>query len=138
MPETLWAVLHDRYFPLRTKIRCHNTKRQYCLAVQDYTEALGRPPTLDDLTDDGLARLMVHLGSRELAAITINERVGRIASLWRWLAKRGVVKCWPTLEALPVPERIPKAWTKEELQALFASVWKEVGHINGILAREWW
>lgn len=136
--ETLLTVLRDRYFPLRTKIRSEDTKRQYRFAVNDYAELLGRPPTIADLTDDGMARLMVHLNDRGLAEITINERVGRITALWRWLAKRGMVGVWPTIEPLPVPDNIPRAWTKEELRALFASVWKEQGLIAGILARDWW
>lgn len=136
--ECLLAVLTDRYFPLRTKIRSEDTRRQYRFAINDYAEALGRPPTLGDLTDDGMARLMVHLTDRGLAEITINERVGRITALWRWLAKRGVVSHWPTIEPIPVPERIPRAWTQDELRSLFASVQKELGHIGGVLARDWW
>lgn len=136
--ETLWAVLHDQYFKLRTKIRSEDTRRQYRFALQDYAGLLGRPPTIDDLQDDGLAALIVHLTARGLAEITINERIGRIAALWRWLAKRGLINHWPTVEALPVPERVPRAWSKDELKALFASVAKELGLIGGILAREWW
>lgn len=138
MSESLWSLLHDSYFPLRTKIRSEDTRRQYRYAVNDYAEVLGRVPTKDDLTDDGMARLIVHLTERGLAEITINERVGRLCGLWRWLAKRGMVQHWPTIEALPVPEKIPCAWSKEELERLFHSVSKESGLIAGILAREWW
>lgn len=135
----LWDILHESFFRVRVTIRSEHTRDQYRFSVNDFAEMLGRTPVGDDLTDDNLAALLNYLSDkRGLAEITANERVGRLKTLWTWMAKRGHLSCFPTLARIPQPERIPRAWTAEELRRLFLSFQSEQGELCGIPACLWW
>jgi len=134
----LWQVCTDFYFPRRLTIQHEHTKLQYRFAINNLGEYLGRIPIVYDLTDDNVVGMMAHLRQKGLAPRTINERRSRLHALWTWLAKRGHVRLFPTTEPLPEPKRIPRAWSREQLQALFESIEQEdlpVGPIPGPL---WW
>lgn len=135
---SLWKICHDQYFKIRLSIRSEDTRNQYRFALQNFSSALGRTAGLDDLTDDNLARMCHWLTEKGLAAITVNERVGRIKSLWTWLARRGKVPTFPTLERIPAADSTPRAWTVDELRRLFAACAVQPGTICGISAGAWW
>jgi integrase len=134
----LWSICTDHYFKTRIKLRSEKTRTQYRLAVNNLSSLLGRPAVLTDLTDDNLAMLCHLLLDEELSPYTVNERVGRLKSVWTWAAKKGFLSTFPTLERVPVEELIPRAWSVAELRALFDSCANEPGTIAGIPARDWW
>lgn len=137
--ETIRSILTDSYFRLRPTIRSDHTRLQYKLAVNDFADLLGRTPLKSDLTDDNLNALLIYLlDVRGLAEITANERVGRLKTLWTWLAKRGALPYFPTLSRIPQPERVPRSWNVEELRRLFASFAQEQGELCGVPAKLWW
>jgi integrase len=134
----LWTLCTDHYFPRRLSIRTQKTKDQYRYAVNDFERVLGRPPNRHDLTDDNLTIMVGSMLARGLEPITVNERVGRLKTLQTWLAKRGLVSTFPTLERLEVPDPSPLAWQWDEMRRLFLSCRQEPGHIAGIPAGDWW
>jgi integrase len=136
----LWTVCTEYFFPLRLSIRAKNTRNQYAYACNDFAAVLGRRPTMADLSDDNLVRLTHYLlgPDRNLAERSANERVGRLKSLWNWLAKRGELRTFPTVLPVPEPERIPRAWDTDQLRRLFLSFEEERGMIFGITAKVWW
>lgn len=136
--ETRLDTALDFYFRFNPRVRCEATRRQYRFAVNDYCLGFDHPATIADLSDDGIALMMTRLESRGLAAKTINERRGRINCFWSWLAKRGVVKLWPTMPRIPEPLRTPRAWTSAELQRLFAAFSMVRGKVGGVPAGLWW
>lgn len=136
--NTLWSICHEQYFKIRLSIRSEDTRNQYRFALKNFATVLGRPPELADLTDDNLAMLCHWLTNEGLAPITVNERVGRLKTLWTWLARRGKVPTFPTLERMPVPHTTPRAWTVDELRRLFDACAKEQGFVAGIPAGSWW
>ena len=136
--QSLWSICHDQYFKIRVTLRSEKTRIQYRLAINNLSTVLSRTPTLNDLTDDNLAKLCHWLLDEELSPFTVNERVGRIKAIWTWAARRGLVRTFPTLERVPVEDQIPRAWSVEELQRLFASCAQERGLIDGIPAAAWW
>lgn len=140
MNAPLWQICTDDYFPLRPSIRCDNTRRQYKIALESFAEQLGRAATLADLTDDSITRWMTWLlGLRPALSVnTVRERVGRVQTLWTWLAKRGVVRQWPTVCRPPAVDPLPVALTEDQLRRLFASAAKERGRIAGVPADLWW
>lgn len=138
LDEHLWKLCTNYYFPRRLLIRTQKTKDQYRYAIGDFERVLGRPPNRHDLTDDGLTMMVADMLSRGLAEATINERVGRLKTLQTWLAKRGLVPTFPTLERLDVPEPAPIAWKWSELQRLFSAGRQEPGLLGGVLAGDWW
>lgn len=134
----LRELCEEHYFRLNQRIRDEKTRKQYRIALADFEHAVGSRPTLDDLSDDNICRLIVFLQNRHLAVKTVNERVGRITALWRWLAKRGHVTCWPTTVAIPEPERVPVAWMRDDLARLFAAFDSERVLISGVPSPDWW
>lgn len=136
----LFEICTTDYFPLRPTIRTEATRVQYRIALRSFAEQLGRAATLADLTDDALTRWMTWLMDRQppLSVNTIRERVGRVQTLWTWLAKRGVVKQWPTITRPAPVDPLPTALTEEQLRRLFASAAKERGKIADVPADLWW
>lgn len=140
MNETLREICEKQYFRLNLRIRTEATRKQYRIALDCYGRHLGHEPTLDDLSDDALTIWMSTLldESSELAVNTIRERVGRLTALWNWLARRGVVKTFPTLIKPAAPDTMPEALSEEQLRRLFTSARKERGTIGGVPADIWW
>lgn len=135
----LWAVCTRHYFPQNLRISSEDTRRQYRFAVRDFTGILDRRPLVSDLTDANLARLVRYLReSRQLKPVTINERIGRLKSLWTWLAKRGHVRKFPTIGRLPEAEQLPTAWSEPELHRLYIAAGSMPGMVGAIPASEWW
>lgn len=136
--QTLWNVCQNQFFRIRLSIRSEDTRKQYKIALDNFSTSIGRTPDLDDLSDDNLAILCHWLTVKGLAPITINERVGRIKTLWTWLARRGMIRTFPTIERIPTPESTPRAWTADELRRLFDACAKEQGFVAGVPAGAWW
>jgi integrase len=132
LSDLLEQVCQDHYFLLNRAIRHVETKRQYMIAIRDFSEAINHEPCVIDLHDDNIGRLMAYLDGQGLATRTINERRGRIHALWTWLCKRGVLSEWPTTAKLPEPVRCPLAWRKEEIQALFAAAATTRGKLDTV------
>jgi len=130
--------MEEDYFRLSVTIRSPKTRLQYGLAMNEFAAVLGREPVIGDLTDDNIAALMHEMIDRGLAPKTVNERRGRIHSLWTWLVRRGVVHHLPTTPRVDEPVRIPMAWTRHELNRLYASCAAQSGTIAGIPAGQWW
>lgn len=135
---TLWTACVDLYFQQRLSIRSEKTRRQYHFAVADLGRCLGKTPTLGDLSDDNLYKLIRTLRDRGLAPKTVNERVGRLKSLWSWLARRGHISLFPTVERIPEPRRAPQAWSQAELERLFTAIDTEDLPVGAIPGPKWW
>ena len=129
MDGTLKEICETYYYRNNPAIRSPKTKRQYDYALSDFAEAVGHVPTQLDLTDDSVSAMLAHLQNKGLAAKTINERAGRIVALWKWLYQRRHLDRWPQTQQLPVPRRMPLAWTRPELDQLLEAC----GHAPGML-----
>jgi integrase len=100
---------------------------------------LGRESRISDLTDDHVAGLLNWLQmTRGQQPATANGSHKCLTSLWRWLHNRGLLRTGPTVKPLRTPERVPRAWRREEIDALVAAVRMSPGSICGIPARDWW
>ena len=140
MPSTtLYDWIFTRFLPQNLKCRSPKTHAQYGFAVKHFGEFLGRKATLADLNDESLSGFIGYLlGVRGQAEITANEEAGRIKTFWTWAAKKRVVDVFPTVARVPVPERLPRAWSPGELSRLFASCRQQQGSVAGIPAWRWW
>lgn len=137
MADTLVEYL-GRYFRCNLRIRNEQTRKIYRLALKNLESVVGKPPTLDDLTDDNCAAMMSLLVELGRAIPTVNERRARLHAFWSWLAKRNIVTQWPTTPALSEPRRTPKAWTKDQLVELIRTCSRLEGNIGTIPAKYWW
>ena len=136
--DSLLADLLSWYFRVNPRIRSRLTHDQYTFAIRDFGESLRRPPTVADLTEEALADVRSLLLSRRLTPKTINERIGRITALWRFLAMRGMVARHPPTHRLTEPRRIPQAWSLDEMARVLAAVSAARGSLDGIPERLWW
>lgn len=134
----LWVLCETLYFPRKITLRSDKTKVQYKYAIEGFSKHLGHVATTADLDDDLLTMWMAVLLDSGLAVDTVREKAGRIISLWNWLARRGVVRTFPTLTKPPAPEPRPIAPREDDLRRLFRSASKERGFILGIPADIWW
>ena len=137
-PQTLCELCESLYFTLNLKCRSEHTRYQFRHAIEAFGEHIGHVATVDDLRDDLITVWMSALMRRGKAAVTAREMAGRISSLWTWLAKRGVVKTFPTFSKPQVPDTMPTALNENQIRSLFRSASKERGEIAGIPADVWW
>lgn len=136
--SNLWHVLRALYFPSRFRIRSDLTRRQYVFAVQELEAMLGYPATIEDLTDENFVLLVRYMEAQKLQPRTINDRVGRLKTLANWCWRKGLIRCGPTVEKIPEPIRLPRAWNKQQLAALFGAARNMPGRIGPFLASHWW
>lgn len=135
----LWTICQEFYFPRKFKVRSQKTRDQYKFAVNGFERFLGRRATLADLNEDSLVGF-IHwlLNVRGVAEVTANDRSGRLKTLWDWLARRGHVSTFHTIEKIPEPERQPLAWSQGELESLFIAAKSMPGMVGPFRAAVWW
>lgn len=136
----LLRTLLDEYLAMNTRIRSHATKDHYLRSIRQFEESLGGGvATVEDLTDDNLARFMLKTVDADgLSEVTANQRVKQLRALWTWAAKRRIVEQFPTVQNLREPQRLPTAWTMTQLHQLFEACKVVPGWVAQHRARTWW
>lgn len=137
--ETLRDLL-PVYFRENPRIRHEHSKNHYRWAIGDFAEYLGREPLVADLAVDKIAGLMVFLrdGRRQLTAAGQNGRRHRLAAFWRWCALKGWILPPTYVPQAVEPQKIPQAWTEEELRRLFWAAANCPGTFARIPLALWW
>lgn len=134
--------LEFEYFPARLIGKSGNSMRQYRLSVQALGRVLGRDPTLADLTDRNIGLLMqARLEGkifRGRSRGTANKDRCQLLALWRFALHQGYVTKGPCVAQLTEPERIPRAWTIDELQKQFHTIRSLDGDVAGVPKSLWW
>ena len=138
--DSLWRICENLYFPQNLRIQSWKTRNQYRFACNFFGEYLGRIGTIDDLRKPVLIGFLRWLNDEKgLAPKTCNERVGRLKTLWQWLAEEELLDRIPPKNIrLQEPESTPTAWTIDELTTLYRSAGAMPGQICGIPAGSWW
>lgn len=113
------------------------TARLYRITIRHFSRTLLRHAEVDDFTEVNLARHAARRLQTGRAAATVAGDQCKLLALWRFAAKQGYIRQWPTMRPVKVPDRIPRAWTREELAKLLGSTSLAfpVGLVNGQL---WW
>ena len=107
------------------------------LAIRQFGRTLIRPATVENLTEHEMAKHVERRQRRGIASATIAGEQRKLYALWRFACKQGYLKIWPTSHPVRIPQRIPRAWTVDELRQLFGCLKfaKPVAQIDGPL---WW
>lgn len=134
---TIEYVMKEEYFPANTRIASPKTENLYGLAIARLSKYLGRPATIDDLTDLIIGKWIRAMRDEGVAVATINGNVCKVKALWTWLAKRRIVDQFPTVGKLPVPRKVPSAWTQEQMQALLDATARMGRMIGGVPISLW-
>ena len=129
------------FAPAKLSNRNPHTVYQYELNLKRFETFLGRPPLLADLNDENLGRCMAWLRTahkpKPLSPVSIGKFRDNFCYLWKYLNARRVVDTLPTIDPPVEPVRIPRAWTKAELDALWDTLMRLPGEICGIPASLW-
>lgn len=133
----LRVVFESQYVPLELPQGSDSTIRQYLIQLRHWGKHLGREPVLSDFSDDAMASFLRSM-MRGRSPATVNKCRSHLLALWRFCARRGLVREWPSVNSLREPSRSPRAWTIEELRLLIAACEKTVGWIGPVLANAWW
>lgn len=136
---TLSDFFETVYRPLRLgRRRSMNTVRLYRYSIKMFSEWLGRPAMLSDLTDETVCRHLMAMSDIGYAAHSVDKERSQLLAMWNLAAKKGFVRHWPDVPRDPLPEIIPVAWLEHELHALIRSCRQEAGRIGGVPAALWW
>lgn len=133
----LTTLFDDYYRPLRLRGRSANTCRLYGCTIRSFGRWLRYEPTTDDLTDLTISRFLEQRATVRSPYTAEKERT-QLLSLWRFAADRGILKDRPCVPPAPLPERIPTAWSVEQLQALMRSATATRGFLGRIPAGIWY
>lgn len=111
------------------------TRQLHEIAHRHFSRLLGRPPELTDFNDDTLSRYIQHRLESGTAADTVRGESNKLMALWRFCHTIGLLQRGPTIDPVKTPKRTPKAWTKDDLDKLFAAAFREpdVGSHSGPL-----
>jgi len=126
------------YLPLRLRARSTNTIRLYRHSVRSFGRYLDRPAELKDLTDDVVSAYLAWLVSRKLSPYTVNKERSQLLAIWNYAARKGHVSTFPDVQHERVPQRVPQAWTHDELSRLIDACRGQSGTVSGIPASDWW
>jgi integrase len=130
--------LFDRFYrPLRLRGRSANTNRLYGCTIRAFGKWLKYEPTVDDLTDLTLSQYLDHRAS-DHSPYTAEKERSQLCSLWRFAADRGIVQTRPEVPPAPLPDRIPRAWTLDELGAIYRAAAATRGKIGPVPAGIWY
>jgi integrase len=133
---TLTDFFVSFYAPLRLRGRSENTARLYHCTIGSLAKWLGRDPTLEDLSDLGLARFLTHRASIRSPYTAEKER-SQLLSLAKFAFERRLIEVMPCVLPAPLPERIPQAWSVEQIRMLVVACEKTDGMISGKPAGLW-
>lgn len=138
VPGSLRELFRNSYVPRRLRGKSANAIRLHENSLNNFALFLGREALLSDLNNDQVAAFLGWLRSRGRTASTANNNKNRLCALWSFAAKRRLTEEWPELLNEPEPQRIPRAWTAEELSKLFAACWAQTGDFEGVPCNRWW
>lgn len=132
----LQELFDDFYRPLRLRGRSMNTSRLYGCTIRAFGKWLKYEPTIDDLSDLMLSRYLEHRESTRSPYTAEKER-SQLCSLWRFAADRGLMTTRPEVPPAPLPERLPQAWTLEQLGSLYRAAASTRGRVGAVPAGTW-
>src|SRR5690606_9494543 len=91
-----------------------------------------------DLNEETIERYIVWLMSRLPSMETVKQRRSYIVALWNWCARQRLVEKFPCIQPVEVPEKVPDAWTAEQLSLLLRHLGRVPGYIGGVRACDGW
>lgn len=126
------------YCPLRLLNRSQRTKVLFRYSIRLFERTLGRPAELSDLNDLEVARHLERLVEERRSPAGVNKERRQLVALWNLAARKRLVEDFPSVATVREPERLPEAWSLDELWRLRISCNMEPGTIAGIPAGRWW
>ncbi|TWU39161.1 site-specific tyrosine recombinase XerD [Novipirellula aureliae] len=135
----LLDFLNEHYRPTRLVGKSINTVRLYRHSINAFSRWLGRAAVLGDLNNKTVSDFLYwSLENTELAAATVEKDRSQLCVLWTFAAKRGWLKEFPEINAIPCPKRVPDAWSDDEMVQLMEACESAPGRIGKVDANKYW
>jgi integrase len=129
---TLHDAFHTLYRPLRLRGKSARTTELYECMMRAFGRWLGRDPVVTDLDDLVVSRYL-EARAGQVAPLTAERERIQLCALARLLAERRVIEFPLAIPPGRLPERVPEAWSMEEVGRLLAAAgdpatyWKRSG-----------
>lgn len=134
---TLHQLFTNYYRPLRLRGRSANTTRLYGCTIRAFAKWLQYEPTIDDLSDLTLSQYLDYRAAHR-SPFTAEKERSQLCSLWRFAADRGIVTTRPEVPPAPLPDRVPRAWSIDELGAIYRAASATRGYVGPVPAGVWY
>ena len=108
------------YRPLRLRGRSPATARLYGCTLRAFEKWLGRAPELRDLDELVLARYL-EARAGQVAPLTVEKERTQLVALAGLAWERRLIETKPTCPPGALPDRVPQAWSMEELRRIMAA-----------------
>lgn len=127
----LQRFFDDFYRPLRLRGKSQNTTRLYGCLIRQFSRWLGHDATISDMDELVFARYLEHRAATRSPYTAEKER-SQLMALAALAWERRMLDHKPSCPPAPLPDRVPTAWSIDELQRLMAaaenpSTWKHHG-----------
>lgn len=109
----------DLYRPLRLRGKSPNTTRLYGSTIRTFGRWLNREPMLADLNELQLATYLEHR-TTVVAPYTAEKERTQLVALATLAWERRLIEVKPVCPPAPLPERVPVAWSIEQMAHLMA------------------
>lgn len=126
----LRELFSDHYQPTRLR-GGKNTVRLYGCVMTRMTEHFGREPDTGDFQNNIIAKYL-DARSSKVSPHTVERERTQILALWRFACvhRIGTVVSMPDVPAGRLPQKVPKAWTVEEMKLLMVAARMTPGKIG--------
>jgi len=132
----LTDLFANHYRPLRLRGKSLQTCRLYGCTIRSFGKWLGYSPTIDDLSDLMLGRFLEERAATRSPYTAEKERT-QLVSLARFARDRGIIPIMPEVPPAPLPERVPRAFSIAELQAIMRAAAATRGMVGAVAASVW-
>ena len=126
------------YYPKRLANRSPETTRLYRCTMRAFSRTLGRQATLADLNNEAVILHMRRLVADGRSRATANKDRSQLLALWRYAVTLGMVTTWPDVPPEIEPQRVPQAWTADDVRSLMRAIDYLPGKIDRIDNSLWW
>ena len=126
------------YRPLRLRGRSSNTVRLYGCLFRQLQKHLHRRPVVHDLNDLTIAGYLTARADAGRSPYTVEKERCQLMALGRLAHARGLLPVAPVVQQTVIPERVPHAWTIDQLRRLFHAADNMPGAVAGCPAGLWW
>lgn len=111
------TFLDEIYVPLKLRGRSQESVRLLRHAIKQFSKWLGHPAMISDFDDLAVSKFLQARRQKLAASSVARERSGLLA-LWNLAQARALIRYRPCVQAELIPDRIPRAFTVDELRRL--------------------
>lgn len=135
----LWRVMDEHYVNERLLGKSHHSIRLHHISIRKLGRYLGREAVVGDLNQKTISDyLRYQLEETTLARATVEKDRVQLLAVWRFCARKRWLPVFPEIQSIPVPERVPDSWSREEMEQIVKACSKfrdKIGEVNEGL---WW